>query len=205
MKIEIRNDSVKLEGYVNAVERFSRQIPSIRGKFIEQIVPKTFERALSKGNDVELRFNHRPDRVLGSMKQGNLTLYEDNIGLRAQCIVTDQEVIELAKKAELRGWSFGFVATKDRWEDGDGIQKRYIEDMDLLEVSLLSVTPAYVGTSVESRNGETYIIESRNEEFNATVEDLTEQIKEDREEPKPIDYSLIEQEIEYFKLKQRGC
>ncbi|MEC1757385.1 HK97 family phage prohead protease [Schinkia azotoformans] len=203
MKIEIRNDGVRLEGYVNAVARDSRVLPSPRGKFVEQIVPKTFEKALSRGNDVELRFNHLPNRMLGSITKGNLTLHEDNIGLRATCIVNDPEVIEKARSGELRGWSFGFIDNKPNWQDGtDGIQRRYLEDIDLLEVSILDKMPAYVGTSIEERNGTSCVLESRSEEFNATIEDLTEEI---REEPEPINYSVIEQEIEYFKLKQRGC
>ena len=37
MRIEIRNDSVLLDGYVNAVDRESKPIPSVRGKFVEKI------------------------------------------------------------------------------------------------------------------------------------------------------------------------
>ena len=37
MKIEIRNNSIVLDGYVNAVCRDSRVLPSPRGKFVEQI------------------------------------------------------------------------------------------------------------------------------------------------------------------------
>lgn len=49
MRIEIRNDSVLLDGYVNAVARDSRPMLDEHGeKFVEQIVPKTFQRALEK-------------------------------------------------------------------------------------------------------------------------------------------------------------
>lgn len=204
LKIEIRESGVVLDGYVNAVARDSRVLPSPRGKFIEQIVPKTFEKALSSGSDVELRFNHMGNRKLGSITQGNLELYEDNIGLRAKATVSDEEVITKARNGELRGWSFGFVAKRDRWEDVNGIQRRYIEDMDLLEVSILDKMPAYIGTSIEQREEETYVLEQRSEEFTATVDDLTVQQEEQRE-LEPIDYSTYEHEIEYLRLKQRGC
>ena len=80
MRIEIRNDAVVIDGYVNAVARDSRPIPSVRGKFVEQIVPKAFDRALSKSKNVDLLLNHDSNRKLGSTLEGNLELFEDNIG-----------------------------------------------------------------------------------------------------------------------------
>src|SRR5690349_8893626 len=97
MRIEIRGNQVLLDGYVNAVDKESRVLPIHRGAFVEKIVPKTFEKALAKTDDVELRFNHDEKRRLGSMKDGNLQLYEDNIGLRAIATVSDDEVIQKAK------------------------------------------------------------------------------------------------------------
>src|SRR5690606_101680 len=100
--------------------------------------PKTFERALQRASDVELRFNHDKNRKLGSIKEGNLQLFEDNIGLRAIATVTDEEVIQKAKNKELRGWSFGFIDKDPDWQDGpDGIQLRLLKDIELLEVSIL--------------------------------------------------------------------
>lgn len=193
MKVEIRNDSVKLDGYVNVVSRDSRVLPSVRGKFVEQMEPKVFQRALEKTNDVALLFNHKEDRKLGSTKDGNLALYEDSIGLRATCTVTDAEVIQKAKNNELRGWSFGFVAREDRWEDGQAISRRFVSDIDLLEVSILSVTPAYIATSIEARDGEEVITEKRYEDFEdiKKVEDKPEIVEEKREET-VIDYSELE-------------
>lgn len=194
MKVEIRNDSVKLEGYVNVVQRDSRPIPSVRGNFIEQIEPRAFQRALDKTNSVDLLFNHREDRNLGSTSNGNLTLYEDSIGLRAICEVTDSEVRSLAESNQLKGWSFGFIAKEDRWsEDGD-VQRRFVSDMDLLEVSILSVTPAYIATSIESRDGQETVKENRS--FDVEVVEVVSSVKkeEKQEERKEevIDYSELE-------------
>ncbi len=53
MRIEIRNDSVLIDGYVNAVARDSRPMLSEHGeKFVEQISPKAFQRAIDKNEDV---------------------------------------------------------------------------------------------------------------------------------------------------------
>ena len=199
MKIEIRNNQVVLDGYVTATSRDSRILPSPKGKFVEQIVPGTFKRALEKALDVKLLFNHKSERELGSTVEGNIQLFEDNIGLRAIATVTDDEVVEKAKKGELRGWSFGFFTNKDRWEDyEEDLQRRYLEDIDLVEVSILDKTPAYIATSIESRDGKDTLTESRGEEFKAIIEDNSTQEEEKRE---TIDYSLYEKEIELIKLK----
>lgn len=202
MRIEIRNDSVVLDGYVNATSRDSKPIPSIKGKFVEQIVPKTFERALGKATNVNLLLNHDKNRNLGSTTQGNLQLFEDNIGLRAICTVTDAEVIQKAKNKELRGWSFGFYSDKDRWEDvGEGMQRRYVEEMELTEVSIIDSTrtPAYIATSIETREDKEIIKETREEDFTAITEDIS--TKEEKREVEKIDYSMQEKEIEILKMK----
>lgn len=176
MRIEIRSDSVVLDGYVNVTKRESRLLPSPRGKFVEQILPRTFERALMNNPHVELLFNHDKNRKLGSTKEGNLQLFEDNIGLRGIATVYDSEVMEKAKKGELRGWSFGFQVLKDLWEKrADGVQLRSVEEMHLAEVSILDRTPAYVATSIEQRGEEDLVLtEVRLEEFRAKVEDKSE-------------------------------
>lgn len=185
-----------LDGYVNAVERESRVLPSPRGKFIEKIRAKTFERALSSGNNVDLLFNHDKNRKLGSLTEGNLQLQEDNIGLRAIATISDDEVVQKAKEGRLQGWSFGFVDNKSTWEEhSDGIQRRTLEDIELLEVSILDKTPAYVGTSVEARGEIETISETRGFDFKAEIEDILP------EERKHVDYSTFEKEIELLKMK----
>ena len=190
MRVEIRNDSVLIDGYVNAVGRDSKPIPYINGKFIEHIEPKAFDKALNKTDNVNLLLNHDENRKLGSTKEGNLELFEDNIGLRAICTITDKDVIEKAKKGELKGWSFGFAVDKDRWEDTNkGYQRRYVEDLDLFEVSILDnrKNPAYAGTSIEMREDKEIISECRSCDIKAIVIDRS--LKDN------MKYSKYEKEI----------
>lgn len=152
MKVEIRNGKAYLEGYVNAVDRDSRPIPDADGSFIERIVPGAFAEALKRANDVELLVDHR--RKIGSIRDGTLELTEDNIGLRAKCVVDDSEVIEKADKKLLKGWSFGFSVLKQRAENlENGMKRRIVEALDLSEVSIIDdkMIPCYVGTSIEKR------------------------------------------------------
>lgn len=190
MKVEIRADKVIVEGYVNAVGRDSRVIPSPTGDFVEQVTPKTFERALRSGNDIELRLNH--DRVLGSRNSGNLELREDSIGLYARAEVTDLETMEKARKGELRGWSFGFLKKKDRLELlENGLHRRFLEEIELREVSILDSrrTPAYVGTSIEARGQEESVLEQRGRE---DMPDVT---------TKSLGYADRKKEIEILRLR----
>lgn len=202
MRIEIRGNQAILDGYVNAVERESRVLPSPRGRFIEKIRAGTFTRALQRASDVELRFNHNPQRKLGSIKEGNLELFEDNIGLRAIATITDEEVIQKAENGELRGWSFGFADNKPNWQEcEDGILRRTLEDIDLIEVSILDKTPAYIATSVEKRGEEELLTENRAYENKAVLEKLETNQQEEQREEKQVDYSIYEREIELIKMK----
>lgn len=204
MRIELRSDSVVLDGYVNVTLRESRILPSPRGQFVEEIKPRTFERALMKNDSIDLLFNHDRGRKLGSTKEGNLELREDNVGLRAIATVTDSEVMEKARAGELRGWSFGFSSLKDEWSTkADGMQKRSIEEMDLFEVSVLSKTPAYIATSIESRGEDDSVLtETRIEDFQAKIEDnssKTEDKTEKQEETKKQEESRKTPESHYFE------
>ena len=146
LKVEKRdNGECYISGYVNAVDRDSRVLHDKNGKpFVEVVRPKTFQRALENAKDVELTYNH--GKHIGSTSEGNLKLKEDNIGLYAEARIYDSEVI--GKVDNLTGWSFTFESVKEDWEQGDNVSRRYLDDINLFEVSILDKTPAYIGTSV---------------------------------------------------------
>lgn len=187
VRLEIRSNDILIEGYVNVPGKKSRVIPSIRGKFTESINEGVFQDAINNADEVKLLFNHNENRKLGSTKS-NLTLKEDQIGLHASATIQDDEIRKLALDNKLTGWSFGFVVTKDKWSDGDeGIQHRSIEAMNLLEVSVLSVTPAYYATKVESRDSKSEIIERR------AMDDVSIEVKD--VDPKDDDKSNEEKRL----------
>jgi len=197
MRIEIRNNSVILDGYVNAVGRDSKPIITAIGKCVEQIEPRAFERALERAENVDLLLNHSKDRKLGSIKEGNLQLFEDNIGLRAICTVTDSEVIQKAKEKKLKGWSFGFYANKEQIEErADNLPRRHVKDLDIFEVSIIDdkMSPCYTGTSIEQRAEQEIIAEQRGDEFRAVVVDETTKA--------PVDYSEFEKRIANLKASK---
>ena len=166
MKLEIRakNDAT-VSGYVNAVERDSKVLPSTmcpkaKKSFVEKIKVGTFKKAIQKADNIELRFNH--GKVIGDTKSGDLELREDSIGLYAKAKITDEDVITKAEKEGLKGWSFGFTSNSDEWSDrSDDLQCRSIDDISLREVSILTIAPAYAGTSIEMRGENCEATETR--------------------------------------------
>ena len=166
MKVNVRQDSVEIEGYVNAIERNSKPLMSRIGKFIERVCKGAFAKAIKRNNDIHILLNHDWNRDLGSTKQGNLELTEDNIGLHARATITDKEVIEKAKRGDLVGWSFGFSDRDVENSIEKGIPTRSVKDLDLYEVSILdrSKSPAYDGTLITAR-AETNEIHFRGADF----------------------------------------
>lgn len=208
MRINIRADSVEIEGYVNVIERESRTLWSRMGQFIERIKKGAFKRALERADNVKILLNHDESRELGSTKEGNLTLEENNVGLHARATITDKEVIEKAKNGDLVGWSFGFY---DR-PNGvikrmiDGILHRDVEDMELEEVSILDnrKTPAYEGTLIMARedNGK---VQFRAEPFFddvETAEENSEDETEKREEQAEPKQQEIVEKIDYSQYRK---
>ena len=156
MKIIIRNDHVHIEGYVNAVERLSKPITERLGTFRERVKAGTFKKALKRAEDIRLLSYHEWSKDLGGIRDGNLHLDEDAIGLRAEADIYDADVIEDAKAGNLVGWSFGFYPIESRDTSEDGMPIKELIDIDLKEVSLLNRKhiPAYDGTLVMVRDNE---------------------------------------------------
>lgn len=172
MKIEIRGNGVHISGYVNAVERDSKVLRGAEGAFIERAEAGVFRRALERASDVKMKLNHGRD--IASTAQGNLKLREDNVGLYAEADVSDPETVREARAGNLTGWSFGFTDLAPCYEEqaGNEIRKRTLRDIDLAEVSILTISPAYIATSVEVRSeGAASEIRSNEDAPDVTIHD----------------------------------
>ncbi len=201
MQVRINDDSVEISGYVNAVGRESRPLRDPQGGyFTETIEPGAFARALMRGHRSML-LNHEESRVLAEEGNG-LELFEDGVGLFARATTTDPEVVEKARKRELRGWSFGFTPTSQSEEERNGIPHRTVRELELFEVSIIDQRkmPAYAATSVFTRDVEDGPTNFRAMEFPdiETVENA-EQDTRSSDEPDLSGYQEIIQRLE------RGC
>ena len=153
MKIEIRADGAHISGYVNVTEKKSSPVITPHGKVVEEIEPRAFEQAISRAGNITVTVDHDNSHVYASTDEGTLKLYEDNIGLHADVLVTDDTLIDLAKKGKVKGWSFGMYNVRDELERrADDLPLRRIKALDLDHITLVvRKSPVYSATSVELR------------------------------------------------------
>jgi HK97 family phage prohead protease len=199
MNIRVNKDSIEIDGYVNAVERLSKPLNDRLGKFVERIKCGAFKRALERAEDVRILLNHDWTRDLGGIKNGNLELSEDAIGLRAHAKITDEEIVKGVKsgKIKFRGWSFGFTDRDVEQGEENGLTVRNVKDLNLYEVSLIDRThsPAYDGTLVTVR--------SADDSERVNISDVTESTINLRvEEEQPTDDNHAEKAIDYTEYKK---
>lgn len=157
MKVTIRADTVEIEGYVNAVGRDSRTLTDEYGyPFVEQMSPGVFSKALSQAEKnekvINMLLDHDENHVIGSTAEG-LELEEDSIGLHARAIVSDPDTVQAAREKRLSGWSFGFRGLDYRESYFEGVSRRTVTELELIEVSVIDdkMTPCYAGTSIHAR------------------------------------------------------
>lgn len=153
MQAELRADGLHISGYVNVPGRQSRPVMTPHGRVIEVIEQRAFAKAIGRAENIRMLLDHDPSRVLAETRANTLTVVEDAVGLRAESIVTDQEVIDGAKAGRLRGWSFNIKNPVDTIEQrAEGLPVRHITDLDMDEVTLvMNRIPAYSSTSIEVR------------------------------------------------------
>lgn len=175
IKLDYNSEQRKLGGYINVVERPSETLYSQqRGKwFKETIKAGTFTRALQKNSSIPMLLEHDWDKQIAHTSNGTLELREDAIGLRFDAVV-DEEVFNEIQRRNITSCSFGFKVNEQEYESvNPKLEKRYISNIDLFEVSLVA-NPAYVGSLVEQRN-----MEQALEEMNKEVEEVVEETKEE--------------------------
>lgn len=194
MKIEVRADGAHISGYVNVTEKKSRPVITPRGKVIEIIEERAFEKALERAGNINVTVDHDNTHVYASTDDGTLNLYEDAIGLHADVIIKDENLIELAKKGKIKGWSFGMYNVVDEIEPrADDLPIRRVKSLDLDHLTLvINKNPVYSATSVELRAGDDIDIEERavEQEVKVTIEKQKE----------TIDYSEYEKRMNSLKV-----
>ena len=193
MKLQFRNNSLELEGYINVTERESELLHDKEGKFIEVVQRGCWSKAI-ENKKIDLLYNHNQDRKLGDTS-GNLYLEEDNIGLKFKAFITDVDIIEKAKKGLLRACSFGFIPVRQMKKIVEGVEHRYLKEIELFEVSLLDIAPAYSGCSINIRSKEKEI------EYDVRVIELEELT----EKPQQEEISQFEEDKSTEEIKAGGA
>ena len=140
-------------GYAAVFNSDSEPLP-----FIEQIRPGAFQRTLSSRNQIKMFVNHEDTMVLASTRAGTLRLSEDNRGLKVEADMPEtsyaRDLSVLMQRGDVDSMSFGFHVPRggDEWSD-DG-QRRYLNEIALREVSVVTGFPAYEATSATIRKAQ---------------------------------------------------
>ncbi len=121
--MEIRSSEITtsasntLTGYVVRWDNLSELL---WGEFYEKFQRGAFTEWLAAGNDVRGLYEHDHSMLLGRTRSGTLKLEEDDTGLRFELTPPDtstgRDVIELVKRGDISGMSFGFRSRKDVWD-----------------------------------------------------------------------------------------
>ena len=124
------------------------------GGFVEIIKPEAIQRTLAEGIDLRAFFDHDPAKVLGRQSAGTLRTEATRQGLTVEIdppSVTDPpNLMESIQRGDISGMSFSFrtMPNGDDWKREDDRIVRYVTDMRVYEVSVVSM-PAYEQTDVE--------------------------------------------------------
>lgn len=132
------------------------------GGFREVLSRGCFSRALRENQDVIANINHsrEPERILGRTTAGTLDLKEDARGLKFRCDLPDTQAARDAhaqvRAGNISGCSFAFTPQQQRWDhnwqdkQGQRCSLRYVDDLDLFDVSPIVTDPAYPDTDVDT-------------------------------------------------------
>ena len=129
--------------------------PTSLGEFDETISPKPFNSLDT--DSVVMNFNHDDSMLLGRAGV-NLTLEQDEVGLRFDCTLNGstvaQDVYENIQSGILSECSFAFTVKPDGelWStQANGRMLRVLKNLQLWDAAVVT-TPAYAGTSAAARN-----------------------------------------------------
>lgn len=195
---KLDDGSLHITGYVNITDKPSRVLTDSKGEsFVERVEPRCFSKALSTGANVKLLLNHNHNIHLGSLDEGNLKLTEDNIGLKINATVNNEEVRKAYNEGGFSGFSYGFKKIKDNFREWDnGIKLRTLQEIRLIEVSLLDskTVPAYLGSLVNVEHREENGIDTEIRAFSNKLEENiepTKKVEEQRADKSEKDLSAL--------------
>lgn len=142
----------------------------IAGQFREILAPGAFRDTI--GGDVRALIDHDSGRVIGRTTAGTLRLAEDDVGLAVEIDLPDtqdgRDLATLIARGDISGMSFGFVVTRQEWDETGDMPTRTILAVDLREVSAVAF-PAYDDTSIALRSLESARREKRRRNFRAAA------------------------------------
>jgi HK97 family phage prohead protease len=128
--------------------------PSLPLPFTERIAPGAFTRTLKSRNNIKMFVNHSDLHVLASTRAKTLRLEDRADGLFVEADLPDvtyaNDLRVLMQRGDVNTMSFGFSTVRDSWSDNGA--ERTLNEVRLIEVSVVTSTAAYPQTSASVRN-----------------------------------------------------
>ena len=181
-RVEIRNVEIRaadgggeelhVEGYAAVFQQRTLlwESPFSGTKYYEIIAPEAVD-SRTDMSDVILRYNHSDAAlILARSSNGTLTVTPDETGLKISAKIAPttagKDIYQLIKRGDISKMSFAFAVDKDEWENdqANNTQTRTIRHISMVyDVSPVDV-PAYDGTSITARNGQSVVDELKERE-----------------------------------------
>lgn len=154
-EVRAEGGGVTVEGYAAVFN----QEANIAGIFVEKIERGAFSEAIGR-DEVVFLFNHNSDTVMARTSAGNLSLSEDERGLKISATLSEDDPDTQRLAAKMRAgnvnkMSFAFLPEVEEWDDSGDVPVRTIKRASLYDVSAVT-EPAYDGTEIGLRSLETY-------------------------------------------------
>lgn len=158
----VNTESRKISGLVIPVESRSELL---NGVFYETISRDAVTEALINSMDVKLYVNHDPSQgtfARSKYGKGSLRLFVTERGLEFETklpkTVFGDMIMEGILRRDFDAMSFAFIPDLEYWsENEDGTYERTIRSIKSLdECSILSCTPAYSATKINTRSLENF-------------------------------------------------
>lgn len=126
----------------------------IGGYWRETIAPGAFSKSLRE-HDVLAVHSHDTGRVVGRLKAGTLDLREDEKGLAFENRLPDttdgRDLVVQIDRGDIAGMSFGFIATRQEWDETVDPPHRTIIEARIYEITYTPM-PQYDETEVGLRS-----------------------------------------------------
>lgn len=148
--LDTADESVRVRGHAAVFN----QEADIAGYFREVIRPGAFRNAINN-DDVPFLIEH-DGLPLARTSSKTLRLSEDATGLLVESTLDgkDPDVMRIVPKmqrGDLNKMSFGFIPTRQEWDETGEIPLRIIHEARLFDVSIVTM-PAYDGTDIGLRS-----------------------------------------------------
>ena len=165
LRVETENDKTKIVGYAAKYNSMSQEIQDQAGTYFEIIEFGAFD-GIEK-EDIRLLYSHNKAALLGRTPD-TLQLNPDKLGLGFSCEVgntsTAHDCLDMIRRNELRGCSFGFFVGKDKWSREAGKTIRRIKSFNKITEISLTAFPAYESSELSLRNHTEFLEEQKQEE-----------------------------------------